>query len=51
MTTKKTPPTNRPCKDCKTTIPYIPRKVRCMNCYSLHLLDKNSKIKFIPDDD
>lgn len=47
---KKTPPTERPCKDCKQMIAYIPRKVRCMNCYTTYLYGKSKEVKFIPED-
>ena len=25
--------TERKCKDCEVIIPYIPRKIRCINCH------------------
>lgn len=53
MPTKKTTPTDRPCRDCKITILYIPRRVRCLDCHKVYIGEKkkNEKIEFIPEDD
>ena len=40
--------TQRPCVDCKVIIDYIPRRVRCVECYKKNL---QPKVKFIQDDD
>ena len=46
MPTNKT--TQRPCADCKVIIDYIPRRVRCVECYKKKL---QPKVIFIQDDD
>jgi hypothetical protein len=40
--------TQRPCVDCKVIIDYIPRRVRCVECYKKNL---QPKVIFINDDD
>jgi hypothetical protein len=49
MPTNKT--TQRPCADCKVIIDYIPRRVRCVECYKKKLNENQPKIKFIQDDE
>lgn len=46
----KTKVTERPCIDCNIIIQYIPRRVRCVECYKKNL-QKDCKIIFIKDDD
>ena len=41
--------TERKCKDCDTIISYIPRKVRCTNCYQKYL--DNAMISTKKNDD
>jgi hypothetical protein len=43
----KAKPTERKCKDCEVIIPYIPRKIRCIECYKKYT---NFSIKFINDE-
>ena len=43
----KAKPTERKCKDCISIIPYISRKIRCINCYKKYA---NGSIKFIDDE-
>ncbi len=43
----KAKPTERKCKDCELIIPYIPRKIRCINCYKKYI---NHATKFINDE-
>jgi hypothetical protein len=38
----------RDCVDCKKTIEYMPRRVKCLDCY---LKEKKRKVEFIEDDD
>jgi hypothetical protein len=44
----KTKVTERPCIDCKVVMEYIPRRVRCVECYKKNL---QKDCKFIKDDD
>lgn len=43
----------RPCKDCKVMIDFIPRRVRCLSCYKKNLNKPvaNALSLFIEDDD
>ena len=43
----KAKPTERKCKDCTCIIPYIPRKIRCIDCYKKYA---NCSVKFIDDE-
>ncbi len=43
----KAKPTERKCKDCELIIPYIPRKIRCIDCYKKYA---NFPVKFINDE-
>ena len=51
---KKEPITERPCKDCKNIINYIPRRTRCYECYIKKQHQDNLNISnvnlFIPDE-
>ena len=44
--------TERPCKKCSKIIPFIPRRVYCVECYKKHTNFKPEtfEIKFINDD-
>ena len=43
----------RKCKDCQNTFPYIPRRIRCVDCYKKYtnFTKINEEVKFIEDDD
>ena len=43
----KAKPTERKCKDCELIIPYIPRKIRCIDYYKKYT---NGPVKFINDE-
>jgi hypothetical protein len=46
----KTKLTERPCIDCKVSMEYIPRRVRCVECYKNKRQDESKKkINFIDD--
>lgn len=49
MPTKKD---TRNCKDCKCLIPFVARKIRCIDCYKRHInhLDVDPITLFINDD-
>jgi hypothetical protein len=40
----------RPCIDCKQSIPFIRNRIRCLSCYNLKKFEENKKIQFIEDD-
>ena len=44
----KTKITERSCIDCKVIIQYIPRRVRCVECYKKNL--QKNKVSFIQDE-
>ena len=48
MSKKKT---ERKCKDCSIEFPYIPRRVRCVECYKKLTNFKDDTVEFIKDDD
>jgi Zn finger protein HypA/HybF involved in hydrogenase expression len=43
--------TERPCKDCKVIIEYVPRRVICINCYIKKNKLNNDATLFIKEDD
>ena len=47
------PKTNRPRKDCHTIINYIPRQIRCIECYKklTKWTKPNEEIQFIKEDE
>lgn len=47
------PITYRNCKDCNTSIVYIPKRIRCITCYKKNMnnAEPNAISLFIPDDD
>ena len=42
----------RQCKDCQHTFPYIPRRIRCVDCYKKYtnFTKPVQDVKFIDDD-
>ena len=42
---------SRKCKDCDKLIAFIPRKVRCIDCYKIYTNFTTIPVTFINDDD